>query len=48
MHSKKSFHNVVVFLYIPNKITETFSAEVNFLYTIRGVHDESMSLPNGS
>ena len=31
-----------------NNITEFFETGVAFLYTINGVHDDSMSLPNGS
>ena len=36
-----------LFTYIPINITEVFSTDVNFLYTINEVHDENMSLPNG-
>ena len=44
----KSFHKVVFPLHTPDKITEVLSTDVAFLYTIKGVHDESTSLPIGS
>ena len=37
-----------VFTDIPNNITDVFLTDVTFLYTINGVHDNSISLSNGS
>ena len=43
-HTKKRFQGDVVSLYIPNN---RGFLDVAFLYTINGVHDEFVSLPNG-
>ena len=36
-----------LFVYIPNIIADVFWTENAFLYTINGIHEESMSHPNG-
>ena len=45
---QKKSQNAVVSLYIPNNITEVLLTDIDMPYTIKGVHDESMSLRNGS